>query len=67
MARSKPLRDETRYWIKGAVGKTGALHEQMHIPLSKKIPMHKLEMASHKSGKLGKRAKLAMTLGSFHK
>lgn len=52
----------TKKWIQEAIKHPGALHKQMHIPIGEKIPMGKLEKAAEKGGKLGKRARLAMTL-----
>lgn len=54
-------------WIAGAIKKKGALHKQLGIPEGKKIPEKKLNAAAKKGGKLGKRARLAKTLKSFHK
>lgn len=49
-------------WIQEAIKHPGALHKQMHVPMGEKIPMEKLEKAAEKGGKLGKRARLALTL-----
>ena len=54
-------------WIAGAVGKPGALHKQMGVPMGKPIPMAKLDAAAKKGGKLGKRARLAKTLKKLGK
>lgn len=54
-------------WIKGAIKKPGALHKEMGIPKGKKIPAKKLKAAASKGGKLGKRARLAETLGKLRK
>ncbi len=54
-------------WIKGAIKKPGALHEEMGVPKGKKIPKRKLEKAAESGGKLGKRARLAETLEKMHK
>lgn len=53
-------------WIKGAIKKPGALHKQMGVKMGKKIPAKKLTMAAKKGGKLGQRARLAMTLKKMH-
>lgn len=45
----------------------GALHRELGIAADKKIPKKKLEKAAKSGGKLGKRARLAETLESFHK
>ena len=66
MAYSMSVRNKQRYWIKEAIGKPGSLHRQLGVPMGKKIPAGKLRVASHKGGKLGKRARLAQTLRSFH-
>jgi len=54
-------------WIQEALKpeSKGKLHKQMGIPAGKNIPVAKLEKAAQKSGKLGKRANLALTLRSF--
>jgi hypothetical protein len=49
-------------WIQGAISKPGALHSQLGIPQGQPIPQAKLESAAEKGGKLGRRARLAMTL-----
>lgn len=52
-------------WIAGAIGHPGALHEQLGVPMGKKIPKGKLAKAAKAKGKLGKRARLARTLGKL--
>ena len=49
------------HWIQKAHIKKGALHKEMGVPQGKKIPATLLERAAKKSGKLGKRARLAET------
>ena len=49
-------------WIKDAIKKPGALHEQLGVPKGEKIPAKKLEKAAKAPGKLGQRARLAETL-----
>lgn len=49
-------------WIQGAIGKPGALHEELGVPKGQKIPEAELDAAAKKKGKLGKRARLAKTL-----
>lgn len=53
-------------WVQSAIKKPGALHKEMGIPASKKIPTAKLEKAAHAKGKLGQRARLAETLKGMH-
>jgi hypothetical protein len=52
-------------WIQEAISKPGALHKQLGVPMDKKIPAKKLDVAAKKPGKLGQRARLAKTLRSF--
>jgi hypothetical protein len=54
-------------WIKGAIGEKGALHKQMGVPMGEKIPAGKLAKAAGAGGTLGKRARLAETLGKMRK
>ncbi len=61
MARSK------KDWISGAIQKKNALHEDLDVPKGEKIPSKKLEEASKKGGKVGKRAQLAKTLRKLSK
>lgn len=49
-------------WIAEAVRKPGALRKQLGAKAGKPIPAGKLEAAAKKPGKLGQRARLAMTL-----
>lgn len=57
-----------RNWIQGAIKKPGALHEALHVPEAKVIPVAKLEKAAHgKSPLLRKRATLALTLKKMKK
>ena len=57
----EPLKEEEK-WIQKAIEKPGALHKQLGIPAGEKIPASTLKAAAEKGGKLGKRARLAMTL-----
>ena len=54
-------------WIQGAIKKPGALRQSMGIPKGKTIPKGRLKAAAKKPGKLGQRARLAMTLGRMNK
>lgn len=54
-------------WIKGAIKKPGALREQLGVKKGEKIPKAKLAAAAKKGGKLGQRARLAITLGKMNK
>ena len=52
----------SKNWIQGAIKKPGALRKSLGIKKGKKIPLKKLKAASKKGGKLGQRARLAITL-----
>ena len=52
-------------WIAKALGKKGALHQELGVPEGKKIPAKKLAAAAKKGGTEGKRARLAETLKTF--
>lgn len=54
-------------WIKGAIKKPGALREQLGVKKGETIPKAKLAAAAKKGGKLGQRARLAITLGKMNK
>lgn len=54
-------------WIQGAIKKPGALREQLGVKEGEKIPKAKLAAAAKKGGKLGQRARLAITLGKMRK
>lgn len=49
-------------WIAEAVKKPGALRKQLGAKAGEPIPAGKLEAAAKAPGKLGQRARLAMTL-----
>ncbi len=53
-------------WIAGAIKHPGALHRSLGVPQGKKIPLAAIAAAAKKGGKLGRRARLAQTLRSFH-
>ena len=54
-------------WIAGAIKHPGTLHSQLGIPQGQKIPGDTLREAARKGGKLGCRARLAITLKKFKK
>lgn len=49
-------------WIQKAIEHPGALREELGVKEGQNIPAEKLEKAADKGGKLGRRARLAMTL-----
>jgi hypothetical protein len=59
--------EETKKWIQKAIKHPGALHKELGVPEDEKIPTGKLEIAAKKGGKMGKRARLAMTLKGLKK
>lgn len=54
-------------WIQRAISKPGALRKQLGVKKGEKIPAEKLAAAAKKGGKLGRRARLAQTLGKLRK
>lgn len=62
MAEKKPKK-----WIQKAIKHPGALHKELGVSMDKKIPAKKLNKAAKSGGKLGKRARLAKTLGKLRK
>ena len=50
------------HWIAGAIKQKGSLHKELGIPEGEKIPVEMLRKAAEAPGKLGKRARLALTL-----
>lgn len=54
-------------WIKGAIKKPGALRASMGVKKGETIPAAKLAKAAKAPGKMGQRARLAMTLKKLGK
>jgi hypothetical protein len=54
-------------WIKGAIKKPGQLHRDLGVPQGQKIPASKLQAAAKSGGKVGQRARFAMTLSKMKK
>ena len=54
-------------WIQKAIKKPGSLRKSLKVKKGEKIPASKLKAAAKKSGKLGQRARLAMTLNKIRK
>lgn len=54
-------------WIQKAIKKPGALRKQLGAKPGKPIPAGKLKAAAKKSGKIGQRARLAITLKKMKK
>jgi len=62
--QSQEIGETKKKWIQKAIhpGKKGALKKALHVPAGEKIPAGKLAAAAKKGGKVGQRARLAMTL-----
>jgi hypothetical protein len=54
-------------WISKAIKKPGALRKSLGVKKGEKIPAGKLAAAAKKPGKMGQRARLALTLGKMRK
>ncbi len=54
-------------WIQAAIKKPGALRAQLGVKEGETIPVGKLREAAKKKGKLGARARLALTLRKLRK
>lgn len=67
--QSKEIDETKKKWIQNAIkpAKKGALHKQLGVPQGQKIPASKLAAAAKKGGKVGQRARLAMTLKKLKK
>jgi hypothetical protein len=48
-------------WIGSMHMMKGALHRQLGIPAGQKIPLSRLHAAAKSKGKIGRRARLALT------
>lgn len=54
-------------WISDAIKKPGGLRKALGANKGQKLPVGKLKAAAKEPGKMGKRARLAMTLRGFKK
>ena len=54
-------------WIQKAIKKPGSLRKSLKVKKGDKIPASKLRAAAKKPGKLGQRARLAMTRNKIRK
>jgi len=64
---SDSMDEAKKKWIQKAISKPGALKKSLHVPSGEKIPAGKLAAAAKKGGKVGQRARLAMTLSKLKK
>jgi len=65
MAKKKSRKKKN--WIAGAIKKPGALRRALKVKAGATIPAGKLKSAAKKGGTLGRRARLAVTLGKMRK
>lgn len=56
-----------KYFIQKAIKKPGALRKQLGIKKGETIPLSELKEAAKKPGKLGQRARFALTLRKLSK
>jgi hypothetical protein len=56
------IEKKEKKWIQKAIKKEGSLRQSLKVKSGKNIPAAKLEKAAKKGGKMGKRARLALTL-----
>lgn len=54
-------------WIGGSIKHPGALHRDLGIPQGQKIPPYLLAQAAKRKGVVGRRARLAQTLGGMNR
>ena len=54
-------------FIQKAIKKPGSLRKSLNVKKGEKIPASKLKTAAKKPGKLGQRARFAITLGKLRK
>lgn len=58
---------KSKNWIAGAIKKPGQLHKDLGVKQGEKIPESKVEAAAEKGGKIGQRARFAMTMKGLKK
>jgi hypothetical protein len=64
---SKSSGGRKKNWIKGAIKRKGQLHRDLGVPQGQKIPRSKIRAAAKRKGAVGRRARLALTLGKLRK
>ena len=53
-------------WVSKAIGKPGALHKALGVPMGTKIPAAKLAAAAKRTDKIGQEARLAVEMRTWH-
>lgn len=64
-AADEKVGDAKEGWIAGAIKRPGQLHRDLGVPQGKKIPLGVVQDAAKRKGKVGARARLALTLRKF--
>jgi len=54
-----------KHWIAGAIKRPGQLHRDLGVPQGRKIGTARIRAAATRKGKVGQRARLALTLGKL--
>jgi hypothetical protein len=54
-------------WIQRAIKRPGQLHRDLGVPQGKRISIEQLRAAAKRPGKVGQRARLAITLRKLRK
>lgn len=57
----------SRTWVSSAIKRPGQLHRDLGVPQSKKIPPYLIAEAAKRKGSVGRRARLAQTLGKMNR
>lgn len=65
--KGKTVKAKGGKWIQSAIKKPGALRSALGVKKGQKIPAGKLAAAAKKPGKMGQRARLAITLKKMRK
>lgn len=60
-------RRSKKRFIQSAIKRPGQLHRDLGVPQGKKIPASKLRAAAKRKGKVGQRARFAITLRGMKK
>lgn len=60
-------RKKKKKWIKKAISRPGALRKKLGAKKGKPIPASKVRAAAKKKGRIGKQARLALTLKKLRK
>jgi hypothetical protein len=64
---SDGMEKTAKKWIQGAIKHPGALHRALGVPEGKDIPESKKREAAKRPGKVGRQARLALTLAKMRK